>query len=137
MGGAGLLAYRVLTVKYNTAVEVLVPKLSCTCCKRREYTNKLIGWPVTMETHSFISTDSGFSEGMPPRQRDLGAARTKSKIRPLPHNLPSHVSRVRLCDRRRSCKGPVHCTFPHNQQEMDQWNRELQMRRGKSYYFYM
>ena len=46
-------------------------------------------------------------------------------VRPLPQNLPPFVRRVRLCDRRSSCRGPIHCKFPHNQREMDEWNRQL------------
>ena len=79
-----------------------------------------IRWPVAVMATYY------YDEGMPPRQLDPGGA----AIRPLPINLPADIRRVRLCDRGRSCRGPIHCTFPHNQQEMDEWNRALIRRQG-------
>ena len=48
-------------------------------------------------------------------------------VRPLPKNFISlGVRHARLCDGRSQCRGPVLCTFAHNQLEVKAWNRELQ-----------
>ena len=59
----------------------------------------------------------------PPQPGLYGCAPTV--VRPLPVHLPSHIQYVRVCDRRRSCKGPD-CTFAHSRPEKMEWDRQLQ-----------
>ena len=46
-------------------------------------------------------------------------------IRPLPKDLPPYLRRVRLCDGSK-CRGPIRCTYAHNEFELNEWNRQLQ-----------